>query len=98
MSHEVGSPHPLVEAVAKKLFGIANVPPKEAHRMAQRAIKVVAEYTEKTQFLTYVCYSISFYADHSNPDPDGNHRVTVLMSPDTLEKFKNALRASKGEQ
>lgn len=42
--------HPLAEILAKKLFGINQVPDKERTKMANRAVKAAIEYHEKHCF------------------------------------------------
>jgi len=45
---EVKGNHPLGELLAKKLFSIETVPPKEQKRMVRRAIKAAVGWAEKS--------------------------------------------------
>ena len=46
---KVEKPHPLADLLARKLFGIEGVPPKEQSKMVHRAIKAAVNWHEEKQ-------------------------------------------------
>lgn len=58
--------HPLAEILAKKLFGIESVPPKEQTIMVRRAINAAVEWYE-TQ-IKLMDKALEFYANEDNWD------------------------------
>lgn len=87
--------HPMVEIIAKKLFGIECAPAQEQRKMVSRAVKAAAKEWDKLQEENEQLKKLAddLYFAYQNKDPECLHDYEIKA----LKAYKEFKRLKGGE-